>query len=260
MGFIKVIGGINLGKLTPMMQQYIKLKEKHKDCLMFFRLGDFYELFFEDAEIASRELEITLTARGKVERAPMCGVPHHAVDAYIDRLISKGYKVAICEQVEDPSEAKGIVERDVVRIITPGTLIDTNLLDDKKNNYLASLYVSVGGCGLTYVDISTGEFFCTEITEQEKEQKIIDEITKIGPTEIIYFVDGELHDMGIMESMNKRFNVYISEYYSWAFEKDYSINQIKEQFNVMYIEGLGFHSNHIGIRSTGSLQIGRAHV
>lgn len=153
-----------MSKLTPMMQQYIKLKEKHRDCLMFFRLGDFYELFFEDAEIASRELEITLTARGKTEKAPMCGVPHHAASTYIDRLISKGYKVAICEQIGDPSEAKGIVERDIVRIVTPGTLIDTNLLDDKKNNYLASLYISAEGCGLTYVDISTGELFCTEVT------------------------------------------------------------------------------------------------
>lgn len=242
-----------MSKLTPMMQQYTGLKEKHKDCLMFFRLGDFYELFFEDAEIASRELEITLTARGGVNKTPMCGVPHHAADAYIDRLISKGYKVAICEQIENPSEAKGIVKRDVVRIITPGTLIDTNLLEDKKNNYLAALYISAKGCGLTYVDISTGEFLCTQITEQENEQKIIDEITKIEPTEIIYFIDGESHYTNIIESINKRLNVYISEYDSWTFEKDYSINQVKEQFNVISVEGLGFHSGHIGIQSTGSL-------
>ncbi len=240
-------------KLTPMMRQYTRLKEKHKDCLMFFRLGDFYELFFEDAEIASRELEITLTARGKTDRVPMCGVPHHAADSYIDRLISKGYKVAICEQVEDPSEAKGIVKRDVIRIITPGTLIDTDLLDDKKNNYLASLYISAKGCGLTYADISTGEFLCTQIAGKEKKQKIIDEITRIEPTEIIYFIDGESHYIDIIESVGERLNVFISEYDSWTFEKEYSIGRIKEQFNVISIEGLGFHPDHIGIQSTGSL-------
>jgi DNA mismatch repair protein MutS len=242
-----------LSKLTPMMQQYIKLKEKHRDCLMFFRLGDFYELFFEDAEIASRELEITLTARGKTEKAPMCGVPHHAASTYIDRLISKGYKVAICEQIGDPSEAKGIVERDIVRIVTPGTLIDTNLLDDKKNNYLASLYISAEGCGLTYVDISTGELFCTEVTEQGRGREIIDEITGIGPTEIIYFVDEKSYHTDIIEFIGKGLDVYISEYDPWTFGKDYSTNQIKEQFNVMYIEGLGFSPDHFGIRSTGAL-------
>ena len=141
-----------------MMQQYIELKEKYKDCLMFFRLGDFYELFFEDAKIASRELEITLTTRDKANKIPMCGVPHHAADTYIDRLVSKGYKVAICEQIEDPSKAEGIVERDVVRVITPGTLIGTDLLGKKENNYLASLYISDKGCGLAYVTFPQGNF------------------------------------------------------------------------------------------------------
>ncbi len=242
-----------MGKLTPMMQQYTELKEEYKDCLMFFRLGDFYELFFEDAEIASRELEITLTARGKVDKIPMCGVPHHAADAYMDKLVSRGYKIAICEQIEDPSEAKGIVNRDVVRVITPGTLIGTDLLEDKKNNYLASLYISAKGCGLTYVDISTGEFLCTQITGQEKKQKIIDEIIRIEPTEIIYFVDGESHYTSIIESIKNKLNVYMSECDSWAFEKDYSANQIREQFNVVSVEGLGFYSDHFGIQSTGAL-------
>jgi len=171
-----------------MMQQYMEIKEKYKDCLMFFRLGDFYELFFKDAQTASRELEITLTGRecGFEEKAPMCGVPYHAASGYIDRLVSKGYKVAICEQVENASEAKGIVKRDVIRVITPGTLIDTSLLEDKRNNYLASLYISDIGCGLSYVDISTGQFFCTELIEGEITQKLIDEISKIEPTEIIF--------------------------------------------------------------------------
>src|SRR5690606_584530 len=128
------------GNLTPMMQQYLQIKEQHKDALLFFRLGDFYELFFEDAITASKELEITLTGRdcGLEERAPMCGVPYHSVEGYISRLIEKGYKVAICEQLEDPSKAKGIVKRDVVRIITPGTLVETSMLDEKSNNYLVS--------------------------------------------------------------------------------------------------------------------------
>ncbi len=242
-----------MGRLTPMKQQYTELKEKHKDCLMFFRLGDFYELFFEDAKIASRELEIALTSRGKTDKAPMCGVPHHAADAYIDRLISKGYKVAICEQVEDPSKAEGIVKRDVVRIITPGTLIDTDLLEDKENNYLASMYVSAKGCGLTYVDISTGELLCTQVIEQEKKQKIIDEVTKIEPKEIIYFIDGESNYIDVIKSIDKKLNVYISEYDPWAYEKNYSINQIRDQFNVVSVEGLGFYPGHVGIQSTGAL-------
>jgi len=238
-----------------MMQQYMEIKQKHKDCLMFFRLGDFYELFFDDAEVASRELEITLTARdcGLENKAPMCGVPYHAAAGYIDKLVSKGYKVAICEQVEDASEAKGIVKRDVVRVITPGTLIDTSLLEDKRNNYLVSVYISNLGCGLSYVDISTGELLCTEITEDEITQRLIDEVSKIEPTEMIYFIEEGLNHNNLIDLIKKRFNIYISQYDPWVFEKEYAINQIKDQFNIVAIEGLGFHSNHLGIQSTGSL-------
>ena len=131
-----------MAKITPMMEQYFQIKEKYKHCLLFFRLGDFYEMFFEDAVIASKELEITLTGKdwGQKERAPMCGVPFHAADSYIARLVEKGYKVAICEQVEDPKAAKGIVKREVIRIVTPGTVIDTSALDEKKNNYFVSIF------------------------------------------------------------------------------------------------------------------------
>lgn len=240
-----------MSKLTPMMQQYMEIKEKHKDCLMLFRLGDFYELFFEDAEIAARELEITLTARGGKDKIPMCGVPHHAASSYIDRLISKGYKVAVCEQVEDPAKAKGIVKRDVVRIITPGTLIDTNLLEDKENNYLASLYICSQGYGLAYVDISTGEFFSTEILGKNKEKKIIDEISKIRPNEIIYFMEDSANSK--IEAICKEIDVYINEHDAWIFERDYSSNQVREHFNVTSLEGLGFSSSHIGIQPTGAL-------
>lgn len=244
-----------MSKLTPMMQQYMGIKEKHKDSLMFFRLGDFYELFFEDAEIASRELEIALTARdcGLDKKASMCGVPHHAAESYIDRLITKGYKVAICEQVEDVSEAKGIVRREVVRIITPGTLIDTNLLEEKENNFLASLYVSTRGYGISYVDISTGELHCTELIGEITEQKIIDEISKIKPTEMIYFIEEGSPNGKIIEFLKKGLSLYISKHDPWSFEKENSINQIKEQYGVASVEGLGFTQDHLGIQSTGAL-------
>ena len=151
--------------LTPMMQQYMDLKEKHADCILFFRLGDFYEMFFEDAQIASRELDIVLTGRdcGMKERAPMCGVPHHSVESYINRLIEKGYKVAICEQLTDPAESKGIVERGVIRIVTPGTVVESSMLSDGENNYLLSLCLEGERAGIACVDVSTGFFELGEL-------------------------------------------------------------------------------------------------
>ena len=147
-------------KLSPMMQQYFALKEKYPDCVLFFRLGDFYEMFFDDAIRISRELELTLTGRdcGLEERAPMCGIPYHSVDMYLKRLVERGYKIAICEQLTDPATTKGLVERDVIRIVTPGTLIESNLLEEGANNYLCSLYFEEGGdCGLCFADLSTGD-------------------------------------------------------------------------------------------------------
>ena len=156
-----------MAEFSPMMQHYLKVKEEYKDCLIFYRLGDFYELFFEDAVTASRELEITLTGRdcGQEERAPMCGVPFHAADSYTAKLIEKGYKVAICEQVEDPKYAKGIVKREVVRIVTPGTVIESNLLEEKRNNYIMSIVKSGIFFGIAICDISTGDFYTTKIQE-----------------------------------------------------------------------------------------------
>ena len=144
--------------LTPMRRQYLELKEKYSDCLLFFRLGDFYEMFFDDAKTAAKELELVLTGRdcGLEERAPMCGVPYHSVDVYINRLIEKGYKVAICEQMEDPALAKGLVERDVIRIITPGTVIEERMLDEGRNNYIVSIHMDGGRIGFAYADVSTG--------------------------------------------------------------------------------------------------------
>ena len=162
------IDEVDVNKLSPMMKHYISMKEQYKDCFLFYRLGDFYEMFFDDAINASRELEITLTGRdcGLDERAPMCGVPFHAAETYISRLINKGFKVAICEQLEDPSEAKGIVKRDVIRVVTPGTVIESNMLDEKKNNYIMSVYKTGIYFGLAVCDISTGDFLATQIKEE----------------------------------------------------------------------------------------------
>ena len=171
--------------LTPMMQQYLQMKSENKDCLLFFRLGDFYEMFFDDAKTASRELELTLTGRdcGLEERAPMCGVPYHAVDNYVERLISKGYKVAICEQMEDPALAKGLVKRGITRIITPGTVIESNMLDERSNNYLLSICFASDKAGLAFADVSTGEFYVHEVAEPV--HTLADELARISPMEII---------------------------------------------------------------------------
>ncbi|QSX06506.1 DNA mismatch repair protein MutS [Sedimentibacter sp. zth1] len=177
-------------KVTPMMQQYLDLKENYKDCIVLYRLGDFYEMFFDDALVASKVLEIALTGRdcGLEERAPMCGVPHHAIDNYIPKLIENGLKVAICEQMEDPATAKGIIKRDVIRVVTPGTITDQNMLDDKSNNYLLCIYKVNNGFGLAYVDVSTGDLLVTEYDEVNTAvltDALIGEIIKINPSEII---------------------------------------------------------------------------
>ena len=169
--------------LSPMMQQYLRIHEQYNDCLLLFRLGDFYELFFEDAKTASRELELTLTGKdcGLEERAPMCGVPYHSVNTYIEKLIAKGYKVAICEQMEDPATAKGLVDRDVVRVITAGTVTDPTMLEDKANNFLMSVYLDGKKAGLAYTDVSTGEFYV-----MEPEMNLLHaQISRVHPMEII---------------------------------------------------------------------------
>ena len=173
-----------MAELTPMMQQYMKTKEEYKDCILFYRLGDFYEMFFDDALVASKELDITLTGKncGLEERAPMCGVPFHAVDGYLNRLVSKGYKVAICEQMEDPATAKGIVKREVVRIATPGTNLDMQALDETKNNYIMCVVYMEDRFGLSVADVTTGDYFVTEINTEEK---LFDEIYKLMPSELI---------------------------------------------------------------------------
>ena len=197
--------------LTPMMRQYKDIKEKHKDCILMFRLGDFYEMFFEDAEIASRELEITLTGRdcGLGERAPMCGVPYHSVDTYISRLIKRGYKVAICEQTEDPATAKGLVRRDVVRVITPGTVTDPLMLEEKSNNYIMAVYKRGYCFGLCAADISTGELRAAQVNWGNTHDKLVDEIARYSPSEMI--VNSEFaSDLALFSRVSKSFETYIS--------------------------------------------------
>ena len=176
-----------MAEISPMMKHYLEVKEEYKDCIIFYRLGDFYEMFFEDAKTASRELEITLTGRdcGLEERAPMCGVPFHAAEAYIAKLIEKGYKVAICEQLEDAKNAKGMVKRDVIRVVTPGTVIESNMLDEKKNNYIMSIYKKGIYFGLAVCDVTTGTFLATKIEENNNFVHVLDEISKYNPAEII---------------------------------------------------------------------------
>ena len=177
-----------MAELSPMMRQYLEIKKNYEDTILMFRLGDFYEMFFEDAKTVSRELELVLTGRdcGLEERAPMCGVPFHSVDSYLARLIAKGYKVAICEQMEDPSTAKGIVRRDVVRIVTPGTVIESNMLDETQNNFLCSIFFRDGAAGVCFADVSTGAMHLTDIDGKMCENKIINELARFMPSEIIF--------------------------------------------------------------------------
>ena len=174
---------------TPMMQQYTRIKEQNADCILFFRLGDFYEMFGEDAAVAAKELDLVLTSRSKnvseEDKVPMCGLPYHAADGYIARLLAKGYKVAICEQMEDPKLAKGLVERDIIRIITPGTAIESSMLDESRNNFIGALVLSAESAGLCFCDISTGEAYCTELTGADLEQQAANEFGRFSPSEAL---------------------------------------------------------------------------
>ena len=208
-------------EFSPMMQEYLKTKEEYQDCILFYRLGDFYEMFFDDAIKASKELELTLTGKlcGQEERAPMCGIPFHAADAYIAKLIEKGYKVAICEQLEDPKQAKGIVKRGVIRVVTPGTVIESNLLDEKKNNYIMSVYKTGLYYGVSVCDVSTGDFRTTQIAENNNFPKLLDEISKSNPAEII--VNPFMYDsLEEISKIKERFEVYISRVKEEAFSKN----------------------------------------
>ena len=242
---------VDIEQVTPMMRQYLETKKEYKDCILFYRLGDFYEMFFEDAEIVSKELELTLTGKicGLEERAPMCGVPFHAVESYLTRLVSRGYKVAICEQVEDPKLAKGLVKREVVRIVTPGTNLDTYALDESKNNYIMSIVYVDSKYGISAADVTTGDYFVTEI---DSERKLLDEISKYMPSEIIcneaFLVSGlDLDDL------HHRLGIAVYPLDAWYFDDEMAKQTLLEHFHAANPSGLGLEDYDCGITAAGSL-------
>ena len=240
-----------MAELTPMMKQYMETKSQYPDCILFYRLGDFYEMFFDDALTASRELEITLTGKncGQEERAPMCGVPYHAVEGYLNRLVSKGYKVAICEQLEDPKTAKGLVKRDVVRIVTPGTNVDPQALDETKNNYIMCIVYIADRYGVSIADITTGDYFVTEIPDSSK---LMDEIYKFSPSEIICNEAFYMSGMDL-DGLRDRLGITIYSLDSWYFDDDICRQKLLEHFHVRDFKGLGLEDYDCGIISAGAL-------
>lgn len=222
-----------MAEFSPMMQRYLETKEEYKDCILFYRLGDFYEMFFDDAITASRELELTLTGKdcGQEERAPMCGIPHHAAEIYVSRLISKGYKVAICEQLEDPKTTKGIVKRGVIRVVTPGTLVDSNMLEERKNNYIMSIYKTGIYFGISICDISTGEFYSAEIKDNNNFPCVLDEIARYTPSELV--INSMMADSTEeISKIKERFeNVYITKFNDKFYTSE--LNNLNLRFNII---------------------------
>ena len=239
------------GELTPMMKQYMQTKEEYKDCILFYRLGDFYEMFFDDALTASKELEITLTGKncGLEERAPMCGIPYHAVDSYLNRLVSKGYKVAICEQVEDPKTAKGIVKREVIRVVTPGTNLDTQGLDETKNNYIMCIVYMADRYGLSIADVTTGEYLVTELDSQTK---LLDELYKFMPSEIVCNEAFYMSGMDL-DDLKNRLHMAIYSLEAWYFDDALCRETLQEHFKVASLEGIGLSDCECGMIASGAL-------
>lgn len=240
-----------MAEYSPMMQHYLKTKEEYKDCILFYRLGDFYEMFFDDALVVSKELELTLTGKdcGQAERAPMCGIPFHAAETYLNRLVANGHKVAICEQVEDPKQAKGIVKREVIRIVTPGTNLNTQALDETKNNYLMSIVYLGEKIGVSIADFSTGDYFVTELSSGSE---LIDEINKFVPSEII---TNEYFSMsGIdLTAVNDKLGITMSTLDSWYFDEDTCIKKLLTHFKVGVLDGLGLKDYTSGTIAAGAL-------
>ena len=240
-----------MAELTPMMQQYMETKKQYPDCILFYRLGDFYEMFFEDALTASRELEITLTGKncGQEERAPMCGVPYHAVEGYLSKLVSKGYKVAICEQLEDPKLAKGLVKRDVVRIVTPGTNSIVQSLDETKNNYLMCVAHFAGKTGVSVADVTTGDYYVTEV---EDLRRLLDEINKYQPSELICN-DAFLMSGADLEDLKSRLGIAVYSLEPHYFDEDLCRKCLMRHFRVSSLIGLGVESFSSGLIAAGGL-------
>ena len=242
---------IDLSQLSPMMQHYMETKKEYPDCVLFYRLGDFYEMFFDDALTVSKELEITLTGKdcGLAERAPMCGVPFHAVDSYLYRLVQKGYKVAIAEQMEDPRQAKGLVKREVIRVVTPGTITSSQVLDETKNNYLMGIVYMDGVYGISTADISTGDFMVTEV---DSDRELFDEINKFSPSEII--CNNAFYMSGVdMDELKNRYQVVISALDSRFFGEESCRRVLMEHFRVGALVGLGLEDYATGIIAAGAV-------
>ncbi|MBP6275382.1 MAG: DNA mismatch repair protein MutS, partial [Roseburia sp.] len=234
-----------------MMQQYLQTKEEYKDCILFYRLGDFYEMFFEDAELVSKELELTLTGKncGMEERAPMCGIPYHAVEGYLNKLVANGHKVAICEQVEDPKLAKGLVRREVIRIVTPGTNLDMQALDESKNNYIMCIVYLADRYGVSIADVSTGDYYVTEV---DSERKLFDEITKFSPSEII--CNESFYMSGVdIEDLRHRLKITIYALETWYFGDELAETTLLTHFKVKSLEALGLADYDCGMIAAGAL-------
>ncbi len=220
-----------MAELSPMMKQYLQIKEQNKDCILFFRLGDFYEMFFDDAKLVSKELELTLTGRdcGQEERAPMCGVPYHSCETYIARLVEKGYKVAICEQTEDPSKAKGLVSRSITRVITPGTIMENSMLDEGKNNFIACCYAEDTSIGACFADISTGEMHCTQLLGEDSFDTLKNELDRFSPREII--INKEMLNFKELKTIVKdKYSASLETLRNKDFDFNWSLEAIKNQF------------------------------
>ena len=233
---------------TPMMQQYHSIKQNHPESILFFRMGDFYEMFNEDAKVASRILEITLTARNKNKPIPMCGIPYHSSNGYICKLIKAGKTVAICEQVEDPKVAKGLVKREVVRVVTPGTVLDDNMLDPKSHQYLAAIHFDKTGFGLAALDITTGLFKVTELAGEQAASHLQDELEKLEPKEVL--VPESILNENKLDWIQSH---PLSSVEDWTFSHGQAYRSLTEHFKTTSLEGFGCESLTLAIASAGAL-------
>lgn len=251
MGSTTMFESVDIDKVSPMMQHYLQTKREYKDCILFYRLGDFYELFFDDAQVASKELELTLTGKacGLEERAPMCGIPFHAVDSYLTKLVSRGFKVAICEQTEDPKLAKGIVKRDVTRIVTPGTNLNMQSLEETKNNYIMSIIYTPDNIGISVADLTTGDYYLTEV---ENLRAAVDEIGKYSPSEII--CNEAFNFSGIdIDELRNRLQIFINPLDSRYFDEESCKKLLMKHFKVSSLIGLGIEDFPNGVVAAGAL-------
>ena len=230
-----------VSELSPMMKQYIRIKADNEDSILFFRVGDFYEMFYDDAKTASEELDLVLTGKdcGTEERAPMCGVPYHSCEAYIARLVEKGYKVAICEQTEDPAAARGLVNRDVIRVVTPGTVIEDTMLEEGKNNYLAAVAFVQSGVGLCFADASTGDCHITSLPAEDFESKVKDELSRFSPREVLVPESIKAKSASLYDYLSREFPAMVSERPDSSFNTDNTAALFNEHFGVSELQRLG---------------------